>query len=44
MPPADHAAVFWGDIALDEEDLKMFQVDRMIDLARHQHMRQGHTS
>ncbi|XP_058241185.1 dorsal-ventral patterning tolloid-like protein 1 isoform X2 [Hemibagrus wyckioides] len=38
------AAVFWGDIALDEEDLKMFQVDRTIDLARHQHVRQGHTS
>ncbi|KAF4071592.1 hypothetical protein AMELA_G00275250 [Ameiurus melas] len=38
------AAVFWGDIALDEEDLKMFQVDRTIDLARHRHARQGHTS
>lgn len=37
-------AVFWGDIALDEEDLKMFQVDRTIDLARHQHARQGHMS
>uniref|UniRef100_A0A3B1IY07 Metalloendopeptidase n=1 Tax=Astyanax mexicanus TaxID=7994 RepID=A0A3B1IY07_ASTMX len=37
-------AVFWGDIALDEEDLKMFQVDRTIDLAQHTHLRQGHTS
>uniref|UniRef100_A0A3Q3LWD9 Metalloendopeptidase n=1 Tax=Mastacembelus armatus TaxID=205130 RepID=A0A3Q3LWD9_9TELE len=42
-----HAA-FWGDIALDEEDLRMFQVDRTIDLTQHTHMhthsRQGHTS
>ncbi|KAE8300348.1 Dorsal-ventral patterning tolloid-like protein 1 [Larimichthys crocea] len=42
------AAVFWGDIALDEEDLRMFQIDRMIDLTQHTHMhthsRQGHTS
>uniref|UniRef100_A0AAY4DT21 Metalloendopeptidase n=1 Tax=Denticeps clupeoides TaxID=299321 RepID=A0AAY4DT21_9TELE len=38
------AAVFWGDIALDEEDLKMFQIDRTIDLTHHAHMRQGHTS
>ncbi|KAM7394462.1 hypothetical protein PAMP_021266 [Pampus punctatissimus] len=42
------AAVFWGDIALDEEDLRMFQIDRTIDLTQHTHMhthsRQGHTS
>uniref|UniRef100_A0A4W4EYL9 Metalloendopeptidase n=1 Tax=Electrophorus electricus TaxID=8005 RepID=A0A4W4EYL9_ELEEL len=38
------AAVFWGDIALDEEDLKMFKVDRTIDLAQRTHTRQGHTS
>ncbi|XP_076001313.1 dorsal-ventral patterning tolloid-like protein 1 isoform X1 [Genypterus blacodes] len=42
------AAVFWGDIALDEEDLKMFQIDRTIDLMQHTnvhaHSRQGHTS
>lgn len=29
---------------MDEEDLKMFHVDRTIDLARHQHVKQGHTS
>nr|XP_054599807.1 dorsal-ventral patterning tolloid-like protein 1 [Nothobranchius furzeri] len=42
------AAVFWGDIALDEEDLSMFQIDRTIDLTQHTnmhpHSRQGHTS
>ncbi|XP_034754496.1 dorsal-ventral patterning tolloid-like protein 1 isoform X1 [Etheostoma cragini] len=42
------AAAFWGDIALDEEDLRMFQIDRTIDLTQHTHMhthsRQGHTS
>uniref|UniRef100_A0A7N8YI92 Metalloendopeptidase n=1 Tax=Mastacembelus armatus TaxID=205130 RepID=A0A7N8YI92_9TELE len=32
------AAAFWGDIALDEEDLRMFQVDRTIDLTQHTHM------
>lgn len=40
-------AVFWGDIALDEEDLRMFQIDRTIDLTQHTHThshRQGHTS
>ncbi|EMP41800.1 Tolloid-like protein 1, partial [Chelonia mydas] len=26
---------FWGDIALDEEDLKLFQIDRTIDLTKH---------
>lgn len=29
------AAAFLGDIALDEEDLQLFQVDRVVDLARH---------
>lgn len=42
------SAVFWGDIALDEEDLRMFQIDRTIDLTQrthtHSHPRQGHTS
>lgn len=28
------SAAFLGDIALDEEDLKMFKVDRIIDLAQ----------
>ncbi|CAF96612.1 unnamed protein product, partial [Tetraodon nigroviridis] len=41
-------AVFWGDIALDEEDLRMFQIDRTIDLTQRAHThslhRQGHTS
>uniref|UniRef100_A0A6Q2X9H3 Metalloendopeptidase n=1 Tax=Esox lucius TaxID=8010 RepID=A0A6Q2X9H3_ESOLU len=30
-------AAFWGDIALDEEDLRMFQIDRTIDLTLHTH-------
>uniref|UniRef100_A0A8D3CTI9 Metalloendopeptidase n=1 Tax=Scophthalmus maximus TaxID=52904 RepID=A0A8D3CTI9_SCOMX len=41
-------AAFWGDIALDEDDLRMFQIDRTIDLTQrahmHTHSRQGHTS
>lgn len=28
-------AAFLGDIALDEEDLQLFQIDRVVDLARH---------
>lgn len=28
------SAAFLGDIALDEEDLQMFKVDRIIDLAQ----------
>lgn len=28
------SAAFLGDIALDEEDLRMFKVDRIIDLAQ----------
>ncbi|XP_020788612.1 dorsal-ventral patterning tolloid-like protein 1 isoform X1 [Boleophthalmus pectinirostris] len=38
------AAVFWGDIALDEEDLRMFQVDRTVDLTHHAHTHTGHTT
>ncbi|XP_041119113.1 dorsal-ventral patterning tolloid-like protein 1 isoform X2 [Polyodon spathula] len=38
------AAVFWGDIALDEEDLKMFQIDRTVDLTQHTNERLGHTT
>ncbi|XP_061626608.1 dorsal-ventral patterning tolloid-like protein 1 isoform X5 [Phyllopteryx taeniolatus] len=35
------AAAFWGDIALDEEDLAMFHIDRTVDLT---HSLLGHTS
>uniref|UniRef100_A0A4W3GLI9 Metalloendopeptidase n=1 Tax=Callorhinchus milii TaxID=7868 RepID=A0A4W3GLI9_CALMI len=35
---------FWGDIALDEEDLELFQIDRTIDLSRHTLDRIGHTT
>ncbi|GCC24748.1 hypothetical protein chiPu_0003150 [Chiloscyllium punctatum] len=38
------AAAFWGDIALDEEDLQLFQIDRTIDLSRHLLDRIGHTT
>uniref|UniRef100_A0A670Z1M6 Metalloendopeptidase n=1 Tax=Pseudonaja textilis TaxID=8673 RepID=A0A670Z1M6_PSETE len=34
-PLPDGPAAFIGDIALDEEDLKLFQVDRIVDLTRH---------
>lgn len=37
-------AVFWGDIALDDEDLKMFQIDRTIDLTQHSNERLGHNT
>lgn len=37
-------AVFWGDIALDDEDLKMFQIDRTIDLTQHSDERLGHNT
>uniref|UniRef100_A0A8C5UBY2 Peptidase M12A domain-containing protein n=1 Tax=Malurus cyaneus samueli TaxID=2593467 RepID=A0A8C5UBY2_9PASS len=33
--PLPLPAAFLGDIALDEEDLQLFQVDRVVDLARH---------
>ncbi|OCT57140.1 tolloid-like protein 1 [Xenopus laevis] len=38
------AVVFWGDIALDEEDLKMFHIDRTIDLTQHSNEKLGHTT
>ncbi|CAM2113152.1 unnamed protein product [Caretta caretta] len=38
------AAVFWGDIALDDEDLKIFQIDRTIDLTQHSNERLGHNT
>ncbi|XP_059820855.1 dorsal-ventral patterning tolloid-like protein 1 isoform X3 [Hypanus sabinus] len=38
------AAAFWGDIALDEEDLQLFQIDRTIDLSRYILDRMGHTT
>uniref|UniRef100_A0A670Y9X6 Metalloendopeptidase n=1 Tax=Pseudonaja textilis TaxID=8673 RepID=A0A670Y9X6_PSETE len=38
------AAVFWGDIALDVEDLKIFQIDRTIDLTQHSEGKNGHNS
>lgn len=33
LPP--RTAAFLGDIALDEEDLRLFQVERVVDLAHH---------
>uniref|UniRef100_A0A8C7K1R0 Metalloendopeptidase n=1 Tax=Oncorhynchus kisutch TaxID=8019 RepID=A0A8C7K1R0_ONCKI len=33
----DDNVAFWGDIALDEEDLRMFQIDRTIDVTQHTH-------
>ncbi|XP_039203387.1 tolloid-like protein 1 isoform X4 [Crotalus tigris] len=38
------AAVFWGDIALDVEDLKIFQIDRTIDLTQHSEGKTGHNT
>ncbi|XP_034631697.1 tolloid-like protein 2 [Trachemys scripta elegans] len=38
------AAAFWGDIALDEEDLKLFQIDRTIDLTKHLDENTRHTT
>uniref|UniRef100_A0A8C3TYW6 Metalloendopeptidase n=1 Tax=Catharus ustulatus TaxID=91951 RepID=A0A8C3TYW6_CATUS len=38
------AAVFWGDIALDDEDLKIFQIDRTIDLTQHSNERLDHNT
>uniref|UniRef100_A0A8C3V0R2 Metalloendopeptidase n=1 Tax=Catharus ustulatus TaxID=91951 RepID=A0A8C3V0R2_CATUS len=37
-------AAFWGDIALDEDDLKLFQIDRAVDLTRHSDGNTRHTS
>ncbi|KAG8134960.1 hypothetical protein E2320_008025, partial [Naja naja] len=36
--------VFWGDIALDVEDLKIFQIDRTIDLTQHSEGKNGHNT
>ncbi|KAF6097689.1 tolloid like 1 [Phyllostomus discolor] len=38
------AAVFWGDIALDDEELNIFQIDRTIDLTQNPFGRVGHTT
>uniref|UniRef100_A0A8C8ZQH9 Metalloendopeptidase n=1 Tax=Prolemur simus TaxID=1328070 RepID=A0A8C8ZQH9_PROSS len=38
------AAVFWGDIALDDEDLNIFQIDRTIDLTQNPFGSLGHTT
>ncbi|XP_068544100.1 tolloid-like protein 2 isoform X6 [Anas acuta] len=38
------AAAFWGDIALDEDDLKLFQIDRTVDLRKHSDGNARHTS
>ncbi|XP_061421245.1 bone morphogenetic protein 1-like [Lethenteron reissneri] len=38
------AVAFLGDIALDEEDLSLFQVDRMVDLTKHTVVRTSHTT
>lgn len=37
-------AAFWGDIALDEDDLKLFQIDSAVDLTRHSDGNARHTS
>uniref|UniRef100_A0A7N4PNB7 Uncharacterized protein n=1 Tax=Sarcophilus harrisii TaxID=9305 RepID=A0A7N4PNB7_SARHA len=36
------AAVFWGDIALDDEDLRNFPIDRTIDLTQNSFEKLGH--
>lgn len=36
--------MFWGDIALDDEDLNIFQIDRTIDLTQNPFGKLGHTS
>ncbi|XP_063261858.1 tolloid-like protein 2 isoform X3 [Prinia subflava] len=38
------AAAFWGDIALDEDDLKLFQIDKTVDLTKHSDGNERHTS
>ena len=37
------SVAFLGDIALDEEDMRMFKVDRIVDLARHTVQTFNHT-
>lgn len=39
-----YPAAFWGDIALDEDDLKLFQIDRTVDLTKHSDGNARHTS
>nr|XP_020832003.1 tolloid-like protein 1 isoform X2 [Phascolarctos cinereus] len=36
------AAVFWGDIALDDEDLRIFPIDRTIDVTQNSFEKLGH--
>lgn len=36
--------MFWGDIALDDEDLNIFQIDRTIDLTQNPFGKLGHTT
>lgn len=36
--------MFWGDIALDDEDLNIFQIDRTIDLTQNPFGKFGHTT
>ncbi|XP_062913270.1 bone morphogenetic protein 1-like [Mobula hypostoma] len=38
------AAAFLGDIALDEDDLKSFKIDRIVDLNNHKIQTLGHSS
>ncbi|EPQ19716.1 Tolloid-like protein 2 [Myotis brandtii] len=47
MPPTEDrahnpASVFWGDIALDEEDLKLFQIDKTQDWIKQSVEKTGH--
>ena len=37
-------AVFWGDIALDEEDLKLFHIDKAHDLVKQSVKDMGHST
>lgn len=36
--------MFWGDIALDDEDLNIFQIDRTIDLTQIPFGKLGHST
>uniref|UniRef100_A0A5F8H493 Metalloendopeptidase n=1 Tax=Monodelphis domestica TaxID=13616 RepID=A0A5F8H493_MONDO len=40
----DFMTVFWGDIALDEDDLKLFHVDKTINSSKPSIERTGHTT
>ena len=37
-------AVFWGDIALDEEDLKLFHIDKARDWIKQSVEERGHST